>query len=188
MKTTSTIGGYTLTEMMISVSIFSVVMTVALSAFSMAGRRIRVGTQQVILNNTARQAQQRIARYIENGKMVDTQDGFLIILQTNDVEAVLKFVEGPNHPNSLRNSLLVYYPDRDDQQNQVIVADHVREIDQNDMFRVEGSDFFTTAFLSFHIGLGPEDLPGFVGPGLSGVDVRMSSIPRNRQQIWWANE
>lgn len=176
-------AGFTLTEILVAVSVFTVLMTMALTAFSMAGRRIHAGTQQVILNNTARQAQQRIARIIEQGKTVALENNQLVITQIDFTSSALAFEPSAQHPGSLKESVLAYYPDITDTTNRVVIANHVRTVGTNEIFRILPMSP-VAAQLTFHIGLGPLDELSVAGPSLSGIDVRMSSTPRNRQR-WY---
>jgi prepilin-type N-terminal cleavage/methylation domain-containing protein len=175
--------GYTLVEVMVAVSIFTVVMTVALAAFSMAGRRTQAGTRQALFNQMARLAQQRIARYIEEGKTVALESDYLAITSVDFTTAAIRFEPGADHPERWEQNALVYYADVDNTNTREVITQNVAPIDSQPIFSIQPSSP-VSAHLVFHIGQSADEQAGLAGPGLSGVDIRISATPRNRQR-WY---
>jgi prepilin-type N-terminal cleavage/methylation domain-containing protein len=176
-------AGYTLAELMVAMSIFTVVMAAALTGFGMAARRTRAGTRQALYNQMARSAQQRLARLVEEGKTVALEGDDLIVTLVDFTTAAIRFEPGTNHPTRWEDNVLAYYADKDDASTRTVVVRRVSPIDGEAMFGIQASSPIS-AQISFHVGESAAEQAEAGGPGLSGVDVRMSSTPRNRQ-LWY---
>ncbi len=177
-------GGFTLSEVLISVGIFSLVMVAALSAFSMAGRRTKSGTDQIMFNNMARVAQHRISRLIEDGKTVALESNYLAITTIDFKTAALVFEDADGDPDTRANNVIAYYGILNDPTTRVVICTHVAPVDDNPIFRIVPSSPVSAqlTFLIGHAGVTRASLgAGQVAPG---VEVRMSSTPRNRQR-WY---
>ncbi len=185
-RSTCYAAGFSLTEVLVATVLSGVVLAGVFSAFSYASRATRAGCYQVQFTSMARLASQKLGRYIEAGKAVGLASNGLDIMTINLKCARIVFDDGDGDISSVADNCLVYDPDISVTGDEKVVCTHVSPIAGEAMFSIIPSSP-STAKLCFHVGDGTDVKDAAfsgTGSGYQGVEVRMSSTPRNLQR-WY---
>lgn len=179
-------SGFTLPEVVIASSVLVLVATAALAAFMTALKMSVAGSNQVRFTAEGRQASQKIAHYIEEGKTIGVTTNGLEIVTVNLKPARIYFVDGDGDSQTVKDNSLMYDPDVSVSGNEVEICDYVSEIPGETMFSIVPATP-DAASVRFHVGDGTNvthtEFSG-TGKGYQGVQVRVSATPRNLQR-WY---
>ena len=178
--------GFTLTEVIIASGLFAIVATMTVGAFCGAFRDSKGCCSQINCTATARIAQQRITKYVENGRsaaVVSNGVNIYAISLTNYCR--IAYLDSDNNNNTEANNQLVYYPDGATTNNALVLCCRVSPIQTNDtstIFRIISTTPCSVG-LAFHIGdltNATDAVAGsYTGQGYQGIDVRFTATPRN---------
>lgn len=186
LKRGGAVRGFTLPEVLIASSVLVMVATAALAAFMTALKMSVAGGNQVRFTAMGREASQRIARYVEEGKSVGVSGNGLEIVTVNLRPARIYFVDTDGDPETVSDNLLIYDPDLSVSGDEVEICDYVSPIPGESMFSIVPATP-DAASVRFHVGDGTNvshtEFSG-TGQGYQGVQVRVSATPRNLQR-WY---
>ena len=182
----STKHGFTLVEVIIASGLFAIVATMTVGAFCGAFRDSKGCCSQINFTATARIAQQRITKYVENGRsaaVVSNGVNIYAISLTNYCR--IAYVDADSNPNTEANNQLIYYPDGTTINNALVLCSRVSPIRTNDVstiFRII-STTPSSVGVAFHVGdltNATDAVAGsYTGQGYQGLDVRFTATPRN---------
>jgi prepilin-type N-terminal cleavage/methylation domain-containing protein len=189
MKNTRTRNGFTLIEVLMASSVFTVVMLLVMGAY-LHGLRLAKGvTSQLIFTGRGRTASQRIMRYVEEGKTLDVgPEGLSLDIMMPDLRTARIFYrDSDGDAATVGDNILLYVDDiGDPDAEETVICTHVSLLPEERLFHLVFSSPVTVA-ASFHIGDGfdPRDAGiGGTGRGYQGIEVRISATPRNLQR-WY---
>lgn len=178
--------GYTLPEALISSVILLLIASASLAAYITAFRMSVAGSYQVSFTAQAREASQKISRYIEEGKTIGVNTSGLTIVTVNLKAARIYFEDQDGDSQSVRDNRLMYDPDVSVSGDEKLICNYVSEIPGESMFSIVPATP-DAASIRFHVGDGTNvthaSFSG-TGQGYQGVEVRVSATPRNLQR-WY---
>jgi len=181
-------AGFTLVEVMIAVSIFIVLIAMAIAAYTSTMRFASEGSTHVNFIDTARAAEQQILKYVQAGGAVGVEAEAIRLYMPDDTIARIKFEDDDGDPQTVADNRLVYDPNESVANNDVEICREVSPIDGEPMFKLVATSP-RSVILSFHVGeVPPEDSDGselLAGQGYQGVEVRVSATPRNQGTIYY---
>jgi len=173
--------GFTLVEVMVSLSLTSLVVIGGFNIFISSARHFQDGTEHNTFINEARAAEQKILNYIQNARAISVTSGnasSLDIVQSDLTVSRLYYVAG----NSPETSTLTYDPNSDPDVvgDEEILCRYVSEIPNVNLFQILPNTTSTTK-LSFYVGLRPPTNGETAGvrKSYTGAMVYMSATPRN---------
>ena len=176
-------NGFTLAEVVIASGLFAIVATVAVAAFCGAFQDSKGCCWQITFTANGRAAQQRITKYIENGRsaaVVSNGVNIYAISLTNYCR--IAYLDADNDPTTEANNELVYYPDGTTTANMLVLCNRVSPITTNVMFRIITTTPCSVG-IAFHIGdttnANDASSGSYSGKGYQGVNMRFTATPRN---------
>lgn len=188
-NSSSFIHAFTLTEVMVAVALFSLVVIAAFTLFSTSSRMTRAGGSQVRFTNSGRLAAQKIAQLVEAGKAIGVSTSGLDIITLNLTCARIAYDDTDGNPDTVSNNYLVYIPDvTQPTQGRRILCDYISAIGDEPMFSIIPSSPSAAKFV-FHVGdsTNTADTSEYgTGLGYQGIEIRFSATPRNLQR--WYDE
>ena len=177
--------GFSITELVFAAAIMAIVMTLALGTYSSTMLQGREGTFHVRLIDDARSAEQKLVKYIQRGRAISASASQLLIMMPDNTQARIRFLDQDGDINTLEDNYLEYDPDTSVAGDEELVCDYVSAIPAETMFQLVPTSP-RTALISFHVGEVPAAGDNLlVGSGYQGVEVRMSSTPRNLGTIYY---
>jgi prepilin-type N-terminal cleavage/methylation domain-containing protein len=175
--------GFTLAEVVIAAGLFAIVATMTVSAYCYAFRDAKICGSQIEYTARGRTAQQRITKYIENGRsaaVVSNGVNVYAISLTNYCR--IAYLDADNTPSTEGNNELVYYPDGTTTNNMLVLCCQISAITTNTMFNIIQSTPCSVG-IAFHIGdttNATDALNGsYSGMGYQGINMRFTATPRN---------
>ena len=175
--------GFTLAEVVIASGLFAIVATITVYAFCGAFRDAKGCYSQLNYTSNARIVQQRITKYIENGRsaaVVSNGVNIYAVSLTNYCR--IAYVDADNNPATEGNNQLFYYPDGTSTNNAVLLCSQVSLISSNPIFRIITTTPSSVG-LTFHVGDIATNVDAqagsYSGAGYQGIDVRFTVSPRN---------
>ena len=179
--------GFTLTEVIIASGLFAIVATISVGAFCGAFRDSKGCCSQINFTATARIAQQRITKYIENGHNASVISNGVNVYDITLINYWrIAYVDADNNPNTEGNNQLIYYPDGTTTQNSLVLCSRVSPIDNTTNVSTIFSIVSTTPSsvgIAFHLGdrtNATDAVNGSVsGMGYQGINVQFTATPRN---------
>lgn len=181
--------GFTLTELMVAMTLFSLVVVASFSLFSTSSRMTRAGGSQVRFTNDGRLVSQKIAQLIEAGKAIGVSTSGLDIITVNLTCARIAYEDTDGNPDTVADNRLIYIPDTaKPTEGRRILCSYVSPIGTEPIFSTIPSSPSAAKFV-FHVGDGTNTSDaGFsgTGQGYQGLEIRFSATPRNLQR--WYDE
>jgi type II secretory pathway pseudopilin PulG len=183
MRTPTNRQGFTMAEIVIAAGLFAIVATMTVGAYCGAFRDAKGCCSQINYTATGRIAQQRITKYVENGRsaaVVSNGVNIYAISLTN--YSRIAYLDADNNPNTEGNNELVYYPDGTTTNNMSVLCNQVSAITTNTMFRIIATTPCSVG-VAFHLGdttNATDALNGrYSGKGYQGINMRFTATPRN---------
>jgi prepilin-type N-terminal cleavage/methylation domain-containing protein len=180
---------FTLTEMMVAVALFSLVVITSFSLFLTSSRMTRAGGSQVRFTNDGRLAIQKISQLVESGKAVGVSTSSMDIITVNLVCSKIAYEDEDGNPSTVIDNRLVYIPDTSHpNEGRRILCSYVSPIGDEPMFSTIPSSPNAAKFV-FHVGDGTNATDASfsgTGQGYQGLEIRFSATPRNLQR--WYDE
>ena len=175
--------GFTLAEVMIASGLFSIVATIAVGAFCGAFQDTKGCCSQIDFTANGRTTQQRITKYIENGRSAAVlSNGVNVYAISLTNYCRIAYLDADNNPNTFGNNELVYYPDGTSTNNMLVLCRHVCPITTNDIFRIITTTPSSVG-IAFHVGdttnVSEAAYGSFSGKGYQGINIRFTATPRN---------
>jgi prepilin-type N-terminal cleavage/methylation domain-containing protein len=178
-KTSISRTGFTLVEVMVGMSLTSLVVVAALTLFIQSARQFQDGSEHITFVDEARRAEQQVANIIQNARAASVTAGnssSLNIVQPNLTNSRLYFQPG----DSPEESQLIFDANINVNGDEDVIATYVSEIANTPMFRiVSGSN--NTTLVSFYVGLRPptDGATAGVRKSYTGAIIHMAASPRN---------
>ncbi|HBA85830.1 MAG TPA: hypothetical protein DCZ95_17240 [Verrucomicrobia bacterium] len=187
-KLRTTCGGFTLTEVIFSVFLFTLASAGVYKTFIQTALNVKAGNSQASFVAMGRSAEQKILKYIQQARAVAPQSTYLDIMTTDSGIARIYFEDMDGNPYTAEDNFLRYKANYLDNNSPVeTLCGHVSFLD-GEMFRNLSIDAQANSVqVSFHVGDGwsyqDTDTYG-TGAGYQGVEVRFSATPRNVQFLY----
>jgi prepilin-type N-terminal cleavage/methylation domain-containing protein len=179
-------GGYTLTEVVIALMIFTMVSAGFVSAFVKILYEAKTGSAQLRHMAAARAVEQMVMHRVQDGRAITIMSNALFILNANNTYSSFEYKDTDNRPGTVTNNYFIYDPDTDVASNETIVCRDISPLGTQAVFSCVAASP-RDATVCFHLGESTNFLaPTIFGKsmGIRGVEVRFSATPRNLQ-YWY---
>lgn len=131
LRPTSCLGGFTLTELMISVSLLTLVSSVAMGAFIYTMRAAKAQRTTLLLADQSLQFQRKVKERATSAERF-VLDQTLHIFQPDGTESELEFIDQDDNLNTIDNNFLRWDPDVDTGGDEEILIDYVTPLFETD--------------------------------------------------------
>ena len=173
--------GFTLPEVLIATATFAVIATITVRAYCNALRDAKTCCSQISYTATGRVLQQRISRYVQNGRAaVVVSNTVTIFAPALTNYSCITFVDPDGNANT--PGTLTFYPDGSTTNNGVVLSSSIYPIPCNTMVRIIPTTPSSVGF-AFHIGgtTNTTDATNasYSGKSCAGIDMRFTATPRN---------
>ena len=176
-------------ETMLASLVFGLLAVGIMTAYRYIILEARAGSSQARFLGMARIAQERITRYVENGKAVSLlSSNTITIVLANSKLSSIAYVDLDNNPATVSNNVILYTPDIDTTNGVLTLCSFVRPLDDGSWIFTNLPSSPSAIRVGFHVGDGTNaaeaaDTAG-TGLGFQGTEVRFSVTSRNLQK-WY---
>jgi len=173
-------AGFTLTELVMAAAVFSMGMSIMVSAYVLSLREVGGDSLHIQYIDEARRVEQQIVNLIQAETAVGVSTNGLEVYDQSSIRAfTIRYIDADDDPATVDDNQLVMDPVLELDGDESVLCELVSPIDGEPMFEMApGSP--ARARLSFHVGeLPPESGAVEYGRNYHGVEVRITAAPRN---------
>ena len=178
-------SGFTLTEVIVAMSLTSLIVVASISFFVGTMRHSQDGTEHVSFIDEARAAENLIGQRIQCARAVAIRDSSLDIVQMDLTKSRLYLQDGDGDPGTPEDNVLFFDPDTETGDDGYEVCKFVSLFEGEPLFQTLSTSP-RTALISFYVGLRPPTEVGdraAIRKSYHGAEVRMTATPRNTMQF-----
>lgn len=176
--------GFTLTEVMVALSLSTLVILGTLQLLVLTTRQSNDGLRHLNYNEEARRLEQTLTRCIHQGKALSVYDNYVEVLRPDSSTTfTILFEDDDDDPETAEDNRLVYdpngYPDDGDE---IVICEQVTVLEGHEMFEVLENER-NAVQVNIHIGDvhadNYEDATGALRKSSTGVQLQFVATPRN---------
>ena len=175
--------GFTLTETMFSVFLFTLVSAGIYVVFIHASFGVKEGTSQANFIAEGRMAEQKILKYIQQGRAIAANAQYIDIFTTNNSLARIYYEDLDNNPYTVEDNSLKYNPDTlNTASRPETICRYVTALEGGEIFKPLVVYSPSAVQIAFHVGDSwsyQDQDPYKTGQGYQGLEIRFSATPRN---------